>query len=254
MTRFQQILPDVLKHEGGYVDHPADPGGATMQGVTLETFRRFYGRERTKSDLRNITRAQLETIYRQGYWSKVRAEQMWPGLDRAAFDAAVNSGPSRGLRWVQVGVGARPDGAWGPETASMVRGLVSTPERVKAIQRACAARMGFLRGLRHWSTFGRGWSRRVAEVEAKATQEAGMGPSQRRVEAEKARQVGKGQEGAAGASGGSPLVLWGVDVPWEVLVPLGVFLIFAVFVLIQKARHNRNRAAAYEALTMEAPQ
>lgn len=248
MDRFQTVLPDVLKHEGGWADHPADPGGATMQGVTLATFRRYYGRGRTKADLRGITRAQLEAIYRKGYWSPVHAEQMWPGLDRCAFDGAVNSGPSRGLRWVQKGVGAKADGKWGPQSLAAIQDTVG---RVKAVQRACAARMGFLQGLRHWKTFGRGWSRRVAEVEAKATQEAGMGAVQRQHEAQAARKGSQGQLAGAGGSGGAPAILWGADVPWETLLPVAALVAIAAFILLQKSRHNRDRAEAYEALNME---
>lgn len=248
MNRFQEVLPLTLQKEGGWSDHKADPGGATMQGVTLETFRRFYGRDRTKEDLRNISRKQLEHIYQTGYWYPSCADKMWKGLDRVAFDAAVNSGPKRGIQWVQKAVGARADGSWGPETSKAIN---QPQDYVKTVQRACAARMGFLRGLSHWSTFGRGWSRRVAEVEAKATQEAGMSPSRRRVETEKARQVAKGQSGAATGSGGSPFALWGMDVPLEVVVPIAVLMVFAAVILIRRASHNKDRAAAYEALNAD---
>lgn len=247
MSRFDENLPDVLKHEGGYVDHPRDPGGATNKGVILRTFRKFYGSGMTKQDLRNITQSQVSNIYRQGYWQPVHAEAMWVGLDRVAFDAAVNSGVSQSLKWVQRAVGVKGDGRWGPNTKAAVKNTSS----ITVIQKACANRMSMLRGLRHWNTFKNGWSRRVAEVEAKAVSEASGSSGIVRGQARRAKTAADTQQGGATAATGGSGIMWASDVPWQAVTALTVFLIIVSLVLYLKGRHNRNRAKAYEALEIE---
>ncbi|MCW8998408.1 MAG: hypothetical protein OQK04_06795 [Kangiellaceae bacterium] len=98
-ANFEHALENVLQHEGGWADHPQDPGGATMRGVTLKVFREFYGEEMTKSDLREISFDQLGHIYKTGYWDKVWGDRLPSGIDDCAFDAAVNSGVRRSVRW-----------------------------------------------------------------------------------------------------------------------------------------------------------
>ena len=97
-NNFKSSLKQVLIHEGGYVDHPRDPGGATNKGVTLKTFRRFYGKSQTKNDLKKITNKQLQKIYKKGYWDKCQCDELPAGVDYVAFDQAVNSGPGRSAR------------------------------------------------------------------------------------------------------------------------------------------------------------
>jgi lysozyme family protein len=168
---FDKSLQLVLVHEGGFADHPDDPGGATMKGVTLATFRRFFGTDKTKDDLRNITDAQLATIYRAGYWDKCRCDRLPSGVDYGVFDAAVNSGPGRAAIWLQAAVGAVRDGGIGPETLTKV--AVHEPGAI--INGMCDRRMAFLRSLRTFSVFGRGWTRRVAQVRLTALEMAEVG-------------------------------------------------------------------------------
>jgi lysozyme family protein len=157
---FKKSLKHVLVHEGGFVDHPRDPGGATMKGVTLATFRRHFGPDKTVDDLKNITDSQLQKIYRSGYWDKCRCDQLPSGVDYAVFDAAVNSGPGRSAVWLQAAVGAVRDGGIGPSTLSRV----ATHEPAAIVNDMCDRRLVFLRGLATFSVFGRGWTRRVAGV------------------------------------------------------------------------------------------
>lgn len=79
---FKDALRHVLVHEGGYVGHPRDPGGATMKGITLATYRRHFGKDKTKDDLRRIPNKELERIYRSGYWDKCHCDDL-PGGRRA---------------------------------------------------------------------------------------------------------------------------------------------------------------------------
>lgn len=165
---FDEALRLVLVHEGGFVDHPRDPGGATMKGVTLTTFRRHFGSNKSVADLKNITPAQLAVVYRAGYWDKIRGDQLPLGVDYAVFDAAVNSGPGRAAVWLQAAVGAAQDGAIGPNTLSKV----GTHEPPSVVNDVCDRRLSFLRGLNTFSTFGRGWTRRVGDVRQHALEMA----------------------------------------------------------------------------------
>jgi lysozyme family protein len=157
---FERCLKLVLVHEGGWSDHPRDPGGATMKGVTLSTFRDFYGAHQTAETLRRITDAQISTIYRAGYWDPCRCNKLPLGVDFAVFDAAVNSGVRRASRWLQDSVLADVDGWIGPQTLSYTQGL----DPVGVIERICDTRLAFLQRLATWPTFGRGWGRRVSET------------------------------------------------------------------------------------------
>ncbi len=165
-SNFDLCLQKVLQHEGGWADHPNDPGGATMRGVTIGTFAQFKGRKVTKDELRNISDADLHTIYRRKYWDVIRGDDLPLGIDYATFDAAVNSGPSRGARWLQQSLAVEPDGKVGPITVEAA--AAANPRDV--IERSTAARLSFLRMLKTWPTFGRGWQRRVDDVRDDAIQ------------------------------------------------------------------------------------
>ena len=161
---FTDCLARVLVHEGGWADHPKDPGGATMKGVTLATFRRHFGARKSKNQLRNITQEQLESIYKAGYWDKCLCDQLPAGLDYAVFDAAVNSGPGRSAKWLQAAIGAKQDGAIGPKTLAKTK----QEDPVEVTSNMCDQRLSFLQHLSTWSTFGKGWGKRVAHVKANA--------------------------------------------------------------------------------------
>jgi lysozyme family protein len=157
---FQKALAAVLVHEGGWSDHPADPGGATMKGVTLANFRRYVKADATKSDLRKITDEQLAMVYRRFFWDAVAGAVLPDGVDYAVFDFAVNSGPKRAAEYLQRVVGATPDGKIGPATLK----AVGTVSKNAVIGGLCDARMAFLQRLGTWPTFGKGWTRRVEGV------------------------------------------------------------------------------------------
>ena len=161
---FKKSLKLVLAHEGGWSDHPSDPGGATMKGVTLATFRRYVKPTATKTDLRNITDDQLATVYRRHYWNAVSGSELPDGVDYAVFDFAVNSGPSRAAKYLQKVVGTPQDGRIGPATLKAVRAKM----HATVIHELCDDRMAFLKRLDTWKTFGKGWTRRVTDVRTEA--------------------------------------------------------------------------------------
>lgn len=157
---FKISLKEVLKHEGGWSDHPSDPGGATMKGVTIATFRAFVNPKGTKSDLRKITDAQLETVYRRQYWDKVHGAELPDGVDFCVFDYSVNSGPSRAVKDLQKVIGVSQDGKVGPKTLEAIKAMGAR----NVINKLCDTRLAFLKRLKTWPTFGKGWSRRVSVV------------------------------------------------------------------------------------------
>lgn len=250
-------LAVTLKYEGGWSDHPRDPGGATMKGVTLATYRRYYPGA-TKDQLRAITTAQVERIYADGYWSKVAGEALPFGLDLVTFDYGVNSGPSRGVKALQAEVGAKADGDPGAET---IRKAASVDVK-RAIQGVCRRRLSFVRGLSTWETFKRGWSSRIADVEAKAVamwlaRGGKLSETDKRVlndEADKAGKVAsKQQAGANGTTGGGGAVVGGDiamtgDINWLLVGGVAAAVIVVAGILIVKARQNRERAQAYAAV------
>ncbi|WEJ57570.1 glycoside hydrolase family 108 protein [Devosia sp. FJ2-5-3] len=163
-TRFDACLAQVLAHEGGYVDHPADPGGATNMGITRKTLARWRNispwTELPKSAVENLTREEAARIYRARYWNPCRADHMPAGLDLALFDFAVNSGPDRAIRTLQAGIGVAADGVVGPVTLAAAE--KARPN--EAINDLCDRRMRFLQGLSTFPTFGRGWTSRVSTI------------------------------------------------------------------------------------------
>ncbi|TDR36528.1 glycoside hydrolase family 108 protein [Aquamicrobium defluvii] len=161
---FARALALVLKHEGLWSDHPQDKGGPTMKGVTLANFRRYVKPNATKEDLKKITDEQVATIYRRFYWDAVRGSDLPGGIDYAVFDMAVNSGPDRAIKYLQAVVGAKQDGRIGPDTLAKTRAMM----RATVINSLCDKRMAFLKRLKTWPTFGKGWTSRVSGVRAEA--------------------------------------------------------------------------------------
>lgn len=242
-ANFDACHAETLRHEGGWANHKDDPGGATMKGVTLATFRR-YRPGATKEALRNISDADLLRIYRDGYWNPVRGDELPNGLDLVAFDGAVNSGTKRGARWLQQALGVTADGKVGPVTTNRAWAV---QDKAKAVSAACRARMGFLRGLRHWNTFGKGWSRRVASIEAVGIAMTGAGAGRLASEADAARQKQKAETGGAvatGTGGGAAPIL---DLPVEAIAFLVIVAAIIALIFAKRASHEKNRAEAFQA-------
>lgn len=254
---FEACLAVTLPHEGGWSDHPKDPGGATMKGITLETFRRWRPGA-SKQDLRAISDADVASIYRAGYWNAVRGDRLPAGVDLATFDAGVNSGPGRAARWLQASAGASVDGVIGENTLARV-GAKTPGDLVKAL---CARRLGFLKGLSTFTTFGKGWSRRVADVEAKgvamALRSAGATADAVAVsmmaEAGAARGLSvKRDKGATatatgGIGGGLATPMTGADLDLWLIGAVSLALLLVAIVVKSRARIHSERAAAYSAV------
>ena len=160
-ANFFKSLDMVLKHEGGFVDHPEDPGGATNKGITHKTYADFLGRPlEDVSELKNIPDEHVQMIYKNGYWDRVKGDELPAGVDFSTFDWAVNSGPGRAAKALQKAVMVAQDGAIGPMTLGAAAEF--TPEEI--IQSIAQQREEFYRSLRTFDTFGKGWLRRNEET------------------------------------------------------------------------------------------
>jgi lysozyme family protein len=172
---YEAALTAVLKHEGGYVDHPSDPGGATNMGIThkvLAAWRKVSPYWKLdKSEVKKLTKAEAAAIYRANYWDKIKGDELPSGVDYAVFDYAVNSGPARAAKALQKIVKAKVDGAIGPETIGLTKGLPASD----TINALCDERMTFLQRLSTFGVFGKGWTARVKGVRKLALQMAAGG-------------------------------------------------------------------------------
>lgn len=165
---FSACLAEILVHEGGYVNHPKDPGGRTNLGVTQRTWEGWTGKASSESEMRSLTREMVAPVYRKNYWDAIEGDKLPPGLALCVFDFAVNAGPGRAARYLQRMVGAPEDGQIGPQTLAAVTGYVYTHGQAGAIKTYQDMRRSYYRQLSTFSTFGKGWLRRVDEVQRRA--------------------------------------------------------------------------------------
>lgn len=150
---FEPCLAETLKWEGGYSNHPDDPGGPTMRGVIQREYDAWRVKNgKPKRPVRQIEEDELQAIYRREYWDEMGCDNLAAGVDLCAFDGAVNSGVGRARGWLADGAG---------------------------VDTICDRRLAFLQRLgRLWRVFGAGWSRRVAGIRAQAHVMAAHPPQQ----------------------------------------------------------------------------
>lgn len=176
-TRFDICLDEVLRHEGGYADHPSDPGGATNLGITHKTLARWRQVSPwwrlDKAEVRGLQRVEAARIYRASYWDRGKAGKLPPGLDLALFDFAVNSGPDRAIRTLQAELGVVADGQIGPLTLDAIKTRGVRNGAGELIDAFCDRRLSFLKRLPTYAVFGKGWSARVAAIRKAALAAAG---------------------------------------------------------------------------------
>ena len=159
-ANYKKCLETILHHEGGYVNHPKDPGGETNLGVTKRVYEEWGG---TK-DMKDLTVEDVAPIYEKNYWGKVKGDDLPSGLDLCVFDFAVNAGPGRAAKYLQTMIGTVADGGIGPNTLKALDSYVDANGVEHAIKEYQKARQGYYESLSTFETFGRGWTRRVDET------------------------------------------------------------------------------------------
>ena len=155
-----KCLEIILHHEGGYVNHPKDPGGETNLGVTKRVYEEFGG---TKN-MKDLTREDVEPIYKKNYWDRVKGDQLPAGLDLCVFDFGVNAGTGRAAKFLQKIIGTTVDGGIGPNTLKKLSEYVDEYGVENTIKRYQESRQKYYESLSTFDTFGRGWTRRVNET------------------------------------------------------------------------------------------
>ena len=161
---FDKCLEMLLHHEGGFVNHPRDPGGVTNLGVTLRVYERWVGKKISEQDMRSLTPADVAPIYKNEYWKRCKCDDLPSGVDWCVFDWAVNSGVGRSAKALQGIIGATQDGGIGPMTLK----LIAEHEPRELIEKMHDKRQGFYEGLKTFDSFGKGWTRRNKETRESA--------------------------------------------------------------------------------------
>ena len=162
--KFSEALEIILHHEGGYVNHPKDPGGETNLGVTKRVYEDFGG----EKEMKDLTKEDVEPIYKKNYWDRVKGDDLPEGLDLSIFDFAVNAGPGRAAKFIQRLVNTTVDGGIGPNTLKCINYHVEHYGISTTIDQYQSERQNYYESLSNFETFGRGWTRRVDEVTEEA--------------------------------------------------------------------------------------
>jgi lysozyme family protein len=136
-----------------------------MYGITKDVWEEWTGHRVDEKTMRSLTIEMVKPLYKRKYWDKIQGDELPAGIDYCVFDAAVNSGPGRAIKWLQEVLGVTVDGMLGPKTllAAKIADPAATIDEYTEVRRA------FLEKLPTWGVFGKGWGRRVAEVNRSAT-------------------------------------------------------------------------------------
>ena len=159
-SNYDKCLKTILHHEGGYVNHPKDPGGETNLGVTKRVYQEHGG---TK-DMKDLLVEDVAPIYKKGYWDRMKGDDLPGGLDLCVFDFGVNAGPGRAAKFLQSMIGTTVDGGIGPNTLAKVEEYIRENGEHESVEKYQSMRQKYYEQLSTFATFGKGWTRRVEET------------------------------------------------------------------------------------------
>ena len=157
---YDYCLDMILHHEGGYVNHPKDPGGETNLGVTKRVYEEWGG---TK-EMVDLIVEDVAPIYKKNYWDRVKGDDLPSGLDLCIFDFGVNAGTGRAAKYLQQIIGTTVDGGIGPNTLKAVFNYIEEVGLKQLIEEYQSGRQSYYESLEIFETFGKGWTRRVDET------------------------------------------------------------------------------------------
>jgi len=169
LNNFQKSLQYVLESEGLFTDNPLDAGGATMKGITLETYRIYKKNTHlTPNDLEQISDMDVSTIYLNQYWNACRCSDLPSGIDYCVFDMAINSGTGMSVKLLQKSVGTDIDGVFGSITLALTKGK----DQLGLIRAFSDQKESFYRNIvakrPSQSVFINGWLARINDVQERA--------------------------------------------------------------------------------------
>ncbi|MCX5497307.1 hypothetical protein OSH11_21600 [Kaistia dalseonensis] len=254
-SNFPACLKITLGQEGGYSINRADPGnwtgGKVGKGQLKGTLNGIAASSHPDLDIKNLSEAQVASIYEVEYWRPIRGNDLPAGVDLSTFDFAVNSGISRGAKALQKAAGVTADGRIGPATIAAV--VAKSP--VAMVTAINDTRLGFLQGLTNWKTFGKGWGARVGTVRAKSLLMAGATAAvlhQAAAADEKkadndAKSAGASVTAGASTGGGAVIANHAGGIDWIALGALGIAAIIIIgcgFILYRRAAARREMADA----------
>ena len=162
---YDKCLETILHHEGGYVNHPKDPGGETNLGVTKRVYEAWVmENDLSQKDMKDLLVEDVAPIYKKNYWDRVKGDDLPGGLDLCVFDFGVNAGTGRSAKYLQTLIGTVADGGIGPNTLKKVAEYVDEHGIEATIKNFQKARQEYYESLSTFDTFGKGWTRRVNET------------------------------------------------------------------------------------------
>ncbi len=250
-SSYDEALARLLAHEGGYSNHPSDPGGPTNFGITIYDYRKYLKPNATAADVRTMKVEDAKAIYRSKYWDAMRCGELAPGVDYCIFDYGVNSGTGRAPKVLQRLIRAPVTGRIDDATVRLARAHDSK----RLIADICDERLAFLQSLSTWRVFGNGWGRRVREVRAaalamaaRAGAETGQttlpSPSTGKGAVPASKTVPAGAAGAVVAAGGAAALQSNEPVVIVLLIAATIGIAVGAFAFWRWWRKRRQEAPA----------
>jgi lysozyme family protein len=154
---WEKSFAQMIRSEGGFVNHPSDPGGATNWGVTKKVWEDWVGHQVTVDDMKQLTQEQVKPLYFEKYWKPVKGDDLPIGVDFLVFSFGVNAGTGRATKTLQTALGVVADGAIGPNTMAKIQAA----DAKDLIEKFSNTKTAFYKSLNTFGTFGKGWLNRV---------------------------------------------------------------------------------------------
>ena len=165
-SNFLACFNETESFEGGYVDNPHDPGGATLKGVTQAVYSAWLLHQgRDNQWVKNASDADIQAIYRAQYWDAVRGDDLYDGLDLVMVDTGWGSGPVTAIKFLQRQIRVTADGQFGFQTLAALKAFDHSDTLINAL---CEERMSFFQRLTTWKYFSAGWTNRLNGIRARA--------------------------------------------------------------------------------------
>jgi len=162
-NNFKQALQCLLKSEGGFVNHPQDPGGMTNCGVTCKTWAEYCNKsiaQISEAEMRSLNAEKVSQLYKENYWDVCKCDDLPAGIDYMVFDFGVNAGCARSKKILQRSLGVAEDGVIGANTLKALNSININ----SAINAFSLEKEKFYRSLKNFPAFGKGWLNRITEV------------------------------------------------------------------------------------------
>jgi len=173
LSNWDKSFDMVIAHEGGFTNDERDPGnklpdgrkGSTMLGCTQANWEKYIGHEVTQDDMKALKKEDVKPLYKKDYWDAVRGDDLPAGVDYAVFDFAINAGPAAARKMIQKALGVTADGSIGPATMKAIQ----EAEGKDLLDKFSHSKEAFYKSLPTFQTYGKGWLKRVADVQTSAS-------------------------------------------------------------------------------------